>query len=269
MFKNTLLLLVLTWPGVCFSQEIQSPDANKIDTTDLVWNKWDTDNFIILSLDKNEGYKIYRQVEKIKKESLSRWGLEDYNLKEKCKIVCVFDKKYLKNFFRLDDSYVEVLKENGEVVSSSIWLDKKDILNDEIFYVLILQSDLKWWVKRGLYFLKNDVDFVKNNIQEDLEDFSNIINISEDDWKKLSLEDKNKFDKTASIFCLFLRKEFGQNNFLKIINSNQSESDFEKIIGFKNYEQINDIFKRYKNYLYKDKINNKIPDDYLKIKGVE
>lgn len=271
MFKIKIFLVLIFSCFSCFSQEIPTPASQdkKIDITGLVWNKWDTDNFIILSLDKDEGYNLYKTIEKTKKDVLSRWGLENFNFKEKCKIVCVKNKDYLNNFFRIRNSHVEVLKDKDDEVSScSIWYsqDDKEFLSSDILYLCILQSEYKWWIKRGLYLLKNDENFVKSNIDENLKDFSKIILVNEEDWKKQSEQEKKQFDKTSVIACLFFRKEFGQNNFLKIINSEQKEEDFEKIIGFKNYSELDKVFKRYKDYLYNDKMNNKIPYNYLEIK---
>lgn len=274
MFKIILAILFSVVSFSCFSQEVPTPASQdkKIDISGLVWNKWETDNFIVLSLDKSEGYDLYKNIENLKEKSLQKWGLENFRFKQKCKVVCVLSKDYLNNFFRLNDSYVEVLKSSNEDFNScSIWFsqDYKENLASDILYVSLLQTELKWWAKRGIYLLKNDVDFVKSNIAENLKDFSKIISLTEDDWKKQTVEERKIFDSGAMTACLFLRKEFGQNNFLRIINSTQNEENFKNLIGFNNYFDLDNVFKRYKNNLYKDKVDNKIPDNYLKIKEVQ
>lgn len=268
-----LLILFLFFCSVVKASDVPSPAIlnEKFDVKGLVWNKWDTDNFIILSLDKSQGYKLFRNIEEVKKESLEKWGFANLAAENDCKIVCVSNDDLLKKLFRLEKTHAEVIKDGSGNFSSSIWTTNNSDISAEILYVFLLQDDkLKWWVKRGIYNLtKNEIKDIKSNIPETPENLSKIVAITEKDWQNKSDLEKKDFDKNASLLCLFLRKEFGQNNFIEILKSAQTEKEIAEVLGFKNSEDFEKVFKRYSQAIYKDKMENKIPDDYLKIQGVK
>jgi hypothetical protein len=278
MHKYIILFLFLFLSSTANSQVPKPKNAilheyPKIDTTGLVWNKWDTKNFIILSLDKNQGYEIYNKIENIKNKVLFRWGIQNFNFKIKCKVVCVPDAKTLNGFFRIDKSYSEFSKDkNGIVDSCSIWLNLEDFnsLEKEINKLILLQLDeFSWWTKRGMILLNENFDEIKSNIVKYTMDLSNLKNIDENKWKEKSDIDKKNFDNNSMLMCLFIRKEFGQNIFKNFVRSQQSEKDIREILGFDSAQDFDKTFKRYVESIHKDVINSKIPDSYLEIKGVK
>lgn len=269
--KN-LFLIVVIFCSLAYGADIPVPTSDqKIDVTGLVWNKWDTDNFIILSLDKSEGYDLFKNVEEIKKQSLEKWGLPNLKSNSSCKLVCVSNPDLLKKLFRLEKTHSELIKNESGQVSCSIWTVNDHDISAEILYIILLQDDnLKWWVKRGIYNLtKNEIKNIKNEIPSSCDDILKIVSVTEKDWKNKSDIEKNDFDKNASLLCLFLRKEFGQNNFVKILKSQQDEKEIASILKFKDVNHLEKVFKRYSQSIYKDKMENKIPDEYLKIQGIK
>ena len=273
MKKLLVLFLFLFLCSLTKAAEVPTPAIlnDKFDVKGLVWNKWDTDNFIILSLDKPQGYKLFKNIEEVKKQSLEKWGFVDSVVENDCKIVCVSNDDLLKKLFRLEKTHSEVIKDGSGNFSSSIWTTNDADISAEVLYVILLQdNNLKWWVKRGIYNLtKNEIKDIKSNIPETSDNLSKIVAVTENDWKNKPELEKNNFDENASLLCLFLRKEFGQNNFVKILKSKQTEKEIAEVLGFKNSEDAEKVFKRYAQAIYKDKMENKIPDNYLKIQGVK
>ena len=67
------------------------------DLKNLVWNKWDTDNFTILSLDQSQGKYLHENIESMKTWILRRWGIsEKLQFSAECKIMCVPTKELMK-----------------------------------------------------------------------------------------------------------------------------------------------------------------------------
>ena len=72
-----LVLLLLSSSNIAYSQieyPQGQPTAADADLEGLRWNRYTTDNFVILSIDNNQGRWLYQNVEKIKQLSLTRWG---------------------------------------------------------------------------------------------------------------------------------------------------------------------------------------------------
>ena len=80
-------------------------------------------------------------------------------------------------------------------------------------------------------------------------------------------ERKAIFDREAATLCLLLRKEFGQQKFIEFIKNNSSQNALHQVYGFNGYSQFDESFKRYFYNLSQDIVNNRTPDNYLKING--
>lgn len=229
------------------------------DLKGMVWNKWTTKNFIILSIDKDQGVYLKNNMEKIKTWLLTRWGLSDVNFDGECKIVCVSSKKLLKRIFRLDGSKFEVRKDqNGKIQTSVIWFSledyEKDIAMFELMNICLSQfenkykKDLPSVCKKGMAFLSQEPEVIKHKILEE-------------PTSEISFE-KELNDVQCGVLCLLLRKEYGQDNFIKYLSSN----DFN-CFGFTQKEKFNETLNRYYRNLLEDIKTNRVPNEYLKIKN--
>jgi hypothetical protein len=76
------------------------------------------------------------------------------------------------------------------------------------------------------------------------------------------------YDQSALVFCLLLRKEFGQDAvhwFLKKSSDAGPEAALKEVLGFDGYATFDRTFKRYMLDLTKDVQDQKTPDSYLQI----
>ena len=230
---------------------------------DLVWNKWDTDNFIILSIDEQQGFYLKRNIEFIKSSILNKWGIKDFDFSAQCKLVCVSDKNMLEKLFKKQDFYSEVRKNsNNEIESFIIWFylnDKNSLvkLNDKILNICLTDLHQKVetmpdFCKVGMCALNTDVDQVKKILLE-----------SKDFKASDLLVDSTLSTGSCAALCLMIRKEYGEINFLNYLFSGDLN-----ILGIKNVDQLDSIFERYRINLIKDLENNLVPDNYLKIQSL-
>lgn len=239
-------------------------------SSDMVWNKWDTDNFIILSIDKSQGLYLKHNIESIKDDFEKRWGIKNIKFEVPCKLLCVPDENMLTRFFNINEPRAETRRDSeGKIATSSIWIDFK--YSNDLSYlvapIILDNSDNLFFIKKGVSKLEESL----SNIRSDLKqfspiDFKKIIMTTEDSFYKMSLEEKNKFIKSSAVACLLLRKEFGIKKFSQFISSKQSESDMKSIFGFENLDAFSNTLNRYSKNLSEDILNNKTPDYYLKSK---
>ena len=78
-----------------FTPSSYQPPANE-DLKNLVWNKWNTNNFTILSIDQAQGEYLFNNLEAIKTWSLTRWGMSDLKYSAECRVFCVPNKNLMK-----------------------------------------------------------------------------------------------------------------------------------------------------------------------------
>ena len=237
------------------------------DLKNLVWNKWDTDNFIILSIDENQGLYLKDNIEKIKTRLITRWGYPDINFQGQTKIICVSNKNLLKRIFKLENPRCEVKKDDkGQIESCSLWFSlediSKDMATDELMTVCMDQVETQYnkkfplFCKRGMSFLSKNLDQIKNDM---LRDPIKEISVKE----ILNAKDyNNEFDTRSAVLCLLLRKEFGQNNYVNYMLTKDL-----KFFSLQENEKFDEIVNRYYRNFIEDLKNNQVPDHYLKING--
>ena len=87
---------------------------------------------------------------------------------------------------------------------------------------------------------------------------------------KNNIKDKSKQSYLLKIiFCLFIRKEFGQDCYLKFLQKSTEdnpEDAIKKVLKFENYEKFDITFKRYMIDLTNDLTAGNTPDSYLQVK---
>lgn len=242
----------------------------------LQWNRYTTDNFTILSISDKQGRWLYNNIEDIKNWSLKRWGISEYKLKKECRIMVVPNKDLFKRFFNLDENHVEFREKDGVLDIIAIWLcledNNKDQVVDDIPRILTsvcvrdfaLDSNKKF-IEVGMSLL-NQSDLKIKETLNNTNDFNiDFLKIKNSDYNKLSEEEKLNYNKQSMLFCLFLKKEFGEFNFLKMLFSKgEPISNIRDVYHFDENE-LKLTTKRYfndiKNVLKNDTIDNK----YLKV----
>jgi hypothetical protein len=112
------------------------------------------------------------------------------------------------------------------------------------------------WCHRGQSVLNSRmVDIRERIISVKNVDSKQILNKSLDDYSKLSDIQRADFDAQSTCFCLWLRKEYGENVFLQFL-SGSPDSCLQQL-GFKTYS---DCDAKLKEYLLKISAS---PDYYL------
>jgi hypothetical protein len=242
---------------------VPDPTQVKVSEDGLVWNKWDSGNFVVLSLDKTQGQQIKSEIESMRKRLLSDFGLEsDHDTI--CKVVCVPDSATLKKFFGLDVSHCEVKRNPaGAVESSAIWLnlEERESLPSLLISACAEEAipDGKWFVLRGMSLLCSSPNALKNLLAEIPEiDCPVLFEVSREKWSNMNADERNKFDKSSAAVCLLVRREFGKFGFAKFL-ANQHPSS----LGFDGFSDFGKVVDRYSENLSSDIKSGRAPDNYL------
>lgn len=222
----------------------------------LVWNKWDTDHFSVLSIDKDQGLSLCRSVELERRELLDRWGLKDSD-SFYCKLVCTPDAEMLRRLFGLKDPRCEVKRsDSGAPESISIWVDTERLsrLPHLLAEAEMGRGGLPGFVKRGVAIVELGPDVVRESLSSD-----SALGLPEvlDDAKAGSKD----FDSAAAFLCLLVRKEYGRGAFGKA--SSAAAADLAGLMGFKSPEDMSTTFERYKENLKADLKSGRTPNEYL------
>lgn len=229
---------------------------------DLVWNKWDTENFIVLSISEQQGLYLKNNIEKIKSSLLKNWGMKNFNFSKKCKLICVPDKEMLNKLFKKQDFHLEVRKNSdGEIEDNIIWfyLDNINDMGEFNSSVLnICLSELSQKIQVTPKFCKIGMCSLSKNSNQ----VRKILLEAGDSKASDLIEGSNLSEGDAAILCLMIRKEYGQNNFLEYLFSGDLKS-----LGFNDLSQFDKTFDRYRFNLKNDLNNNTVPTNYLKIEN--
>jgi len=231
---------------------------------DLVWNKWDTDNFIVLSISEQQGLYLKNNIERIKSSLLKNWGIKDFDLSKKCKLVCVSNEEMLDKLFKKQDFHSEVRKDSdGNIESNAIWFYLDDTnamgkLNDKVLDICL--SELSQKVKSIPAFCRVGMCVLSKNSNQIKE---TILKGEDANASDLITSEKPELSEgPCAALCLMIRKEYGENNFLSYLLTGDLKS-----LGINDENQLDSIFNRYKDNLKKDLSNNLVPANYLKIES--
>lgn len=254
---------------------------------DKVWHRYQTENFTILSLQKDQGQYLYENIENIKGWIFSRWGFPNIKFSAECRIVCVPSVEIIEKLFKVDGSRVESREEDGRIKLHVIWLvmdsQPTKCLPSALSMIAITelerQNNLKipFWACRGMSVLnlslsqiRGEMDFINKRItnKEKLYSSKVLFTMTREQFLQLDVDSKKIYDAQSAVLCLMFRKEFGQRNFLQFISRQSTEYNLKQIIGFENFNIFEKTFQRYMYYLSKDVVDMKTPQEYLEINPV-
>lgn len=249
----------------------------------LQWNRYVTQNFVILSIDNSQGLWLKDNIEKIKTWCLSRWGFVDSDYTKECRIFCVPDKKLLEDLFHTKSPKIEIRKN-----LNILWLVLDDnpyrSINEYLTeicikeYELSSNTNLGLWFKKGASQLARSTNEIKISLLLVLKKIKNkeilyftdeLFTLKETEYQTLNQKDKNLFDEQAMILCLFLRKEFGEaklQGFLRISSNNDIQDVLKMVYNFNGFSQFDKQYIRFMNDLVNDVRIGKTPNSYLEIK---
>lgn len=250
-----------------------------------VWNRWTSNNFIVHAITDDQGRYLKNNLEGVKKWIFTRWGLNDIPFDIEVKLWCVGDRELFEALYpSLDDSKVEIRREDGKikVIEVFLLLDEQPSRSlpapmTEICIALFEEThNIKfgWWAYRGMILLNGSETQIRGRLRELSPKIMNsnsiflsktILATTKEDYAKLTDQEKVLFDNEAMVFCLFLRKEFGQDRLLHFFRENNPESGLQKIYGFRDYNHFDVSFYSYMKDLVNDVAKGKTPAHYLLI----
>jgi len=266
--------------------EVPSDPALK----DLAWNRYTTKNFVVMSIDNAQGKWMSENLENIKIWCLERWGFPDFQFTKECRVFCVPNKVLFKKLFNLDESKVEVRRNNGVIEITAMWLVLDDkparVIPRELTKICFAEFEQKhnvtipFFARNGMGLLNNSLPDIRSNIsllgnvvQRDQPIFvsEKMFSMTEDEYDKSTAENKKVFDCQSVALCLLLRKEFGEakmQGFLRMANKNSPKDVLYVVYGFSSYAQFDQSYLRYMKDLSRD-IQQRTPDSYLEIRPVK
>lgn len=238
-------------------QEIPVPAISE-DSRDknLVWNKWETENFIVLSLDYGSGLKIKSSVESQMYALQKRWGINDDDFSTKCKLVCVPDPKTLKRFFSLDFPKAEIKSRNGD---TAIWIDSDRIEELDGLLVSVCLKDKAPYIRKGIPLIMRGPKFLSEKISSSADSLATISLAKEEEYSKMNPEEREMFDANSAVLCLFIRREFGLDAFSSLVSGRSPQS----VCGFKDAKSFESTISRYVKNIKDDVKSGKTPSSYL------
>lgn len=278
--RFALLFSVFLFCSPCFAEDavraiLVEPEAVS-KKENFTWNKWETQNFIVLSIEKDHGLSLKRGIESVKEAHADKWGLKNSDLNTKCKVICVRDAEMLKRFFGIDSPRAETRSDiSGKVSTSAIWIDFKSSQELPSLVAFVCASDgsfgdNKLYVQRGISLLSLPSEKVKSELaQAGVVDFSEISSLSSENWFALPFQERASFDRKSAMVCLMLRKEFGEERFLKFLLGPQDQESIQNVYGFKDASEFNRTLNRYSENISKDIGKGTTPDSYVTVKGAK
>lgn len=257
---------------------------------DLVWNRYTTKSFVIMSIDDAQGKWISDNLEVIKIWCLERWGFPDFQFTKECRVFCVPNKVLLKKLFNLDESKAEIWRTNDKIEISVMWLVLDDkparVIPTQLTKICFAEFEQKhnvnipFFAKNGMSLLNGIIPDIRvhivslgNTVQKDQPIFisEKMFAMTEDEYVKQDPENKKIFDQQSVALCLLLRKEFGEaklQGFLRMSVRNSPKDVLQVVYGFNSYSQFDQSYLRFMKDLSREVNQQRTPDSYLEIRSV-
>ena len=254
-----------------------------------VWNRWTSENFTVLSLNDTQAQYLHKHLELVKTWIYGRWGFSDLSMVGECKIICVDDPVLFNKMFRLTNTKVEIrLGEEGKIKECIIFV----LINDAPSHTIPMpltevcmsqfaeryNVKVGWWTFRGMSLLNGTLDQIKSSlsdlapvVQSNQPTYfsKGLFDMTKDQYLAMDAERRRLYDHSAMVFCLLLRKEFGQDkfhNFLKESSDLGPSESLKKVLGFESQEEFDRTFKRYMLDITRDIKAGRTPNSYLQIR---
>jgi hypothetical protein len=228
----------------------------------LVWNKWDTDHFSVISLDESAGRALKSEIESTRRDVFLRWGLRESE-SFFCKLVCVPDAEMLRKLFGLQEPRCEVRKSaSGGDDCVAIWIDSGRI---DLLPSLVAEADISWaggplFLQRGVSVLERSPTSIKSVISAASElPLAAVTNSSKS--SEAFKKDLGAFDAASASLCLLIRREYGRIAFGKA--SENENTPLYLRMRFGSQADFDKTFARYRANLLKDIGSGTTPDEYL------
>jgi hypothetical protein len=225
----------------------------------LAWNKWDTRNFTVLSIDEKQGESLKNEIESLKSSLSLGWGFQDEEFPERCKLMCVSDAAMLKRLFGLDSPRCDAAG-----TSRSIWIDRDrlDLLPSLVAAACL--SEKSPLVKNGVSFLNLPLSELREGISK-----AGDISISEmldsGRWSSAQSDARSSMERKSAVVCLMLRRELGRERFVRFLEGAQDGSSIMGLYGFGDLGKFDRTASRYSKNISEDVEKGIVPDKYLRL----
>lgn len=297
------LILIFALNSNCYSDDkiskitnptevaVELPNSSGIpkELQGLQWNRWTSKNFTVCAINDAQAQYLHKHLELVKVWIFARWGMYDVDFSSECKIIGVDDPVLFKKLFNLDSTYVEVRRDsNGKIKETIIFILLKDkpslTVPIPLTHICMVEFGQKYnvklplWAQKGMGQLNGTIDQIKERIAEIKPILDNnepiyfskgLMEMDEDSYTKLDDGKKRLYDNCSLIMCLMIRKEFGQDSYLKLMKGTTEappEIALKNVLKFENYNLFDKSFKRYITDIARDIVAGKTPDNYLQIK---
>ncbi len=254
------------------------------DLKDMKFKHGVSGQFEVMALDDATGLQIERNIEKIKKTLLTRWGLPDVAITAPVRMAVVRDKDIFKKLFRIDETRAEAFRShNGQIIHVIYLLmddDPIDAIAPPVTEILLAEfakkykSNVGWWAKKGMSRLNATPDDIRENISKlnnpvdgnKVFGSESLFTLTLDQWYKLNNEQRELYDNQCLALCLMLRKEFGQKNLHKFLQTSPQDG-MKSVYRFYGFDEFDRSYKRYLQDIVREVGKNKTPTHYLTIKS--
>lgn len=256
-----IFALAVLYASECWAQPPAPADSIQTkaegDLEGLVWNKWDADSFVVISLDESRGKSLTREAESIRRAALSRWGLPPQRTSP-CKLVLVPDAPMLRRLFGLSDPRCEVRVSGTSPPDSAIWIDDDRI---SLLPSLMLECELaagnfKPFARRGVPVLERPAAHVRSELLASADyPLSKVLSPPKEPSDAVELA------RNSALACLLVRREFGAKAFFYAARGDSPE--IHESLGFASAQDLERTYGRYRKNLIDDLKNGRTPDEYL------
>jgi hypothetical protein len=254
----------------------------------LQWNRWTSKNFTVCALNDTQAQYLHQHLELVKGWVFARWGLYDADLSAECKVIVVDKPELFKKLFGLDATRVEVRRDaSGKIKENVIYLLATGLpsrtvpgpLTEVCMAELAQKYNVKFapWATRGMAALNGSLDQIRERAaelklvldkNEPMYFTKGLMELDADGYKKLDEGKKRLFDNCAMMLCLMVRKEFGQDSYLKLMREASEggpEAAVAAVVRFPTFAAFDRSFKQFVEDLTSDIAAGKTPDSYLQI----
>jgi len=249
-----VFLCALLFATVCSATEVPSPVAPSKappGLEGLVWHKWDTENFTVISLDKSQGYALKREVEETRADISRRWNIS-FKDGGRCKVVCVTTPEMLKKLFGLD--YPRCEPRSGE--PSALWIDSERI---SLLGSLIAEVELSHGGHRS--FVRHGIPLVERRSKSAREDLSTASASGAESLSATPPSVSDDYRRASAFMCLMVRMELGSAAFGRA--SVQSDRPLHEVLGYSSAKELSSTFSRYCSNLAEDVRSGRAPNKYI------
>lgn len=256
------LFLFLVLSAYAVAEGVPSPVADAVEarkTDGMVWNKWETDNFVVLSIDFGFGDRLRSSVESDRVSACGSWGVATDRLPVKCKLVCVPDAKTLGELFSIDSPRCEIRRDESlKPKEIAIWLDQSRSSSLPGLLISVSLHSAPLYLQRGSNILASPDSAGEISSLAD-PSFQSIFSVTSSSLSSLDRKERENFDRESAVLCLLARREFGSGAFSCLSRGARPEV----ALGFGDEKSFLETVRRYFANLKEDLQSGRTPRSYL------